>query len=73
MKILSRVQKKIKKALIKVFKAKNILHSFDIDHSFINSNFGFNQNFKVLSDSAINRIFSFAENYYLVHFVQSLP
>ena len=62
MKILSRVQKKIKKALIKVFKAKNILHSFDIDHSFINSNFGFNQNFKVLSDSAINRIFSFAEN-----------
>jgi hypothetical protein len=62
MKLLSKVRKKIKKALIKVFKAKNIIHSFDIDHSFINSNFGFNQNFKVLSDNAINRIFSFAEN-----------
>jgi len=57
---LTKFKKKIKKSLIKINKDKKSLHDIDLSKNYVKDNFVFNYNKNILSDEAINRIFTFA-------------
>ncbi len=59
---LKKIKKKIKRSIIKVKQDKKTLHNIDVSKKYVAENFKFNFKNNILSDTGINRIFTFVDN-----------